>query len=1327
MNNKDILGYSDGSPYSSEPFIDINTPNGLIDMSNTGRPILANGVELAPYSGLHDMGTTNVREIPLDKFQGPLRLGEVGRRITNFFKPRDIFNFSKTPMTPMLTNKSFTRFGDPGDVRQYNFADWQNYVTDVNNLQRPALPYSPVQTRSLSIGNALVNNTDKAGNLSISTLQNFTNNLDSKVSGAQVQADKLLLQSTIDDLKITNPNLTDKSKIPYSLFESQVNKNIIQFNPKLSSEYAYVGLEDLGIIHEQRIAKKGVVNKTILFQNDKLGDPLNNNHFPTDEFGPTYGHARFFSTDKKIFNILELQSDEMQRPLLSQLRKIEDNYLRKQSEITAYTEKRNMMIKKGLWENKPLTSDRNVELLEKDLRFFANKNLEISNLISQRSNTQNAQYAALEKNHSNRLFAETIKFAADNGYQTVRFPHQKTVATIEGFNRGKDLEQILVNPWTRDNVAEFDKSIADLETGNTYGHTTVAKRHGPFVNIPKEVNSVYSMDNSPRITHEEKGWAPKKATKPRMDTYANDESYRQSLYDQGWTDAEIADYTANIGHWKNNHISLDNDGKYTIGTRAAYGHRLENQGTENVEIPVETAKNLQAGLYHIQDDGSWFYVGKNPGKTPPVYGDGKSPIVKEHYNRKAIIRAYTNDIRTLNHKKLPQPDQPVFNIDDYGGVKYKKDNNKFLADGITPNPKFGTRALNKKGEPTMERDWTSHQTILRKYPEKEFAKMLKSTFGKDLKYRPVYDEKGNAWFEFDLPVNWKAGKGQIKAYSKGGEVGGYRLSKFNDGGGVDYSDTEQVDINGQSYYRYKVKSGDTKSALSLKYGLWNEQGILNSVNNKYTDIKNQPNYSKTVNRMWADDYILVGGPEFTPHTEYTEDRGSYANSFESIPQEELWSAITAIGHIETGSKVKYKRPEGRKYKNTIDDPQYLADNHPFTGTYESGMDDAYGFVSSANALGRFGIKEVLVDKYAKDILGYKEGEDWRGQYLKNKEDQRKLMKHLITQVYPDELVQIRHFHPETSAQYSDFELLAAIHKGGQGNVKKQLSEGQFSEQAVVGDISMGGYTKRIMNYLDPNLNISNSSFFMKNNPAHDFFKNKPKYKFGGSTNKQEIKNEIIADMLDNGAFLPKFKQGSEKNIEGVLGNYKINKSYDNKRQLPFIEYNRNSESLENNRIYYDKDDTGYDNFNIIDVYAQENDQKKRQNRIKSIIYKYDQGLQLNPIELETMRELGLLDNQPRKQQTIEEVTVKPVNSGVDIPLEDINASKDLYNKTDGNNKGISLKHQISIYSKLINGIFDKDEKLKKVKRVYDRLNSLYYNDAKASKMTVLDYMKSLNN
>lgn len=1271
---------------------------------------------------------------------------------SKLFKPfKSLFSPKNPTLNPMLTNKDLLPFGDMDNVRKYNIGDWGTYINDYNayNLGTKNIPFSPVQTRSLSFTNPLVNNTDKKGNISMSTLQNFTSNLGAKSSGAQVEADKLLLQTTLDDLKITNPSLTDKSKIPYSLFESQVNKNIIQLNPKLSDEYAYVGMNNLGHetpnemsgtaaptqaeYDEQKLAWSKITNKTILFQNDKLGNPIApGNHFPTDEFGPTYGHARFFSTDKKTFNILELQSDEMQRPLLSQLTK---------NESLAISKQKRLELLRANWapNNKiitpAITQERDYQALmqkkQKEIDNLGIRNIEIGNLINQRSNVQNAQYTALEKNHSNRLFAETIKFAADNGYQTVRFPHQKTVATIEGFSTGKDTEEILVNPWTKDNVAEFDKSIADLQTGNTYGHTTVAKKHGPFVSIPVEVNSVYTMDNSPRITHQTEGWAPKKSRKPRMDVYGamvdkdgwsyDDESYRKSLYDDGWTDPEIDEYTANIGHWKNNHISLDNDGKYTIGTRAAYGHRLENQGTQNIEIPVETAKNLQAGLYHIQDDGSWFYVGKN--YYADIAASGNNQEI--HKERKAIIRAYTNDIRTLNHEKLPQPDQPVFNIDDYGGVKYKKDNNEFLADGITKNPKFGTRALNKKGEPTMEREWTSHQTILRKYPEKEFAKMLKSTFGKDLKYKPVYDEKGNAWFEFDLPVNWKAGEGQIKAYSKGGEVQPYKLSKFNDGGGVDYSNTEPVDLNGQTFYRYKVKKGDTKSAISQKFGLWNEQGILNSVNNKYAADDN--NYSRNINRMWADDYLLVGGPDFTSHTDYTEARGSYANSFSSMPEEELWSAITAIGHIETGSEVAYKRPTGRVYKS-MDDPLYKQDNHPFTGKVESGMDDAYGFVSDANALGRFGIKETHLNNFAKEVLGYKEGQDWRGQYLKNKPDQRKLMQHLITEVYPDELVQIRHSYPEASSQYSDFELIAALHRGGQGNVKKQLKAGKFSDEKVSGDISIGGYTERVSSYLNPKVDISNSSFFMKDNPAHSFFKDIPKYKFGGSTNKEQVRGEIIGDMLENGAFLPKFKRGAEKNIQGAIGDYSIKKSYDEGRRLPYIEYSKKSESLDKNRIYYDKDDeSGYDDFNILDVYKEEENRLREHNRTKLIIKKYKEGGKLSPIEMGHIRQLGVVDNQPIKENTVEEMITEQVNEGIEMPIENINASKDLYNKTDGNNKGVSLKTQIDMYSNLINGTFDQDEKFKKVKRIYNRLNSLYYNDAKASKMTVLDYMKSLNN
>lgn len=61
---KSRLGYSDKSPFREEEYIDIHTPNGIIDMSETGIPLFANGVLLPPYSGKHQFDTNVVREVP---------------------------------------------------------------------------------------------------------------------------------------------------------------------------------------------------------------------------------------------------------------------------------------------------------------------------------------------------------------------------------------------------------------------------------------------------------------------------------------------------------------------------------------------------------------------------------------------------------------------------------------------------------------------------------------------------------------------------------------------------------------------------------------------------------------------------------------------------------------------------------------------------------------------------------------------------------------------------------------------------------------------------------------------------------------------------------------------------------------------------------------------------------------------------------------------------------------------------------------------------------------------------------------------------------------
>lgn len=59
------MGYRDDSPFNGRPYIDIKTPNGSIDMSNTGIDLIANGRFLPKYSGLHQFDTTEVRETPV--------------------------------------------------------------------------------------------------------------------------------------------------------------------------------------------------------------------------------------------------------------------------------------------------------------------------------------------------------------------------------------------------------------------------------------------------------------------------------------------------------------------------------------------------------------------------------------------------------------------------------------------------------------------------------------------------------------------------------------------------------------------------------------------------------------------------------------------------------------------------------------------------------------------------------------------------------------------------------------------------------------------------------------------------------------------------------------------------------------------------------------------------------------------------------------------------------------------------------------------------------------------------------------------------------------
>ena len=135
------MGYRDGSPFGDNPYNDIYTPNGIIDMSQTGIPLFANGQYLPPYSGMHDMGTENVREIPVAKKGGQkgLRqftskniqtsLNDIMQRNTTFFG-----SSGKKRYKPDLNYKYGGWLDQYQGGDQVNTSNWKKSSKDSFNL-----------------------------------------------------------------------------------------------------------------------------------------------------------------------------------------------------------------------------------------------------------------------------------------------------------------------------------------------------------------------------------------------------------------------------------------------------------------------------------------------------------------------------------------------------------------------------------------------------------------------------------------------------------------------------------------------------------------------------------------------------------------------------------------------------------------------------------------------------------------------------------------------------------------------------------------------------------------------------------------------------------------------------------------------------------------------------------------------------------------------------------------------------------------------------------------------------------------------------------------
>lgn len=62
VDYKSMMGFRDDSPFKDNAVIDINTPTGMIDMSQTGTDLIANGRYLPAYSGMHQFDPGIVTE-----------------------------------------------------------------------------------------------------------------------------------------------------------------------------------------------------------------------------------------------------------------------------------------------------------------------------------------------------------------------------------------------------------------------------------------------------------------------------------------------------------------------------------------------------------------------------------------------------------------------------------------------------------------------------------------------------------------------------------------------------------------------------------------------------------------------------------------------------------------------------------------------------------------------------------------------------------------------------------------------------------------------------------------------------------------------------------------------------------------------------------------------------------------------------------------------------------------------------------------------------------------------------------------------------------------
>lgn len=409
--------------------------------------------------------------------------------------------------------------------------------------------------------------------------------------------------------------------------------------------------------------------------------------------------------------------------------------------------------------------DNKIVSLNKDVLVDQYSNYGIQNLgysgVSRRS------YEQALKNQEmgiNALTDDIAKMQKDPNYKSSTWPHyklediQKLLAeTIETYNKTKaDLESVPESKTIKfSNKQEFGTGDAKHFPDDPY-----ALGHSRYFINPKQPN-IFNLLEVQSDFSQGSGSVLKKNL--RREDYTQRKEKRISSLEN-----DVANWEKALKHMKE------------TGTDY-FGMKAYSWNIKDIEEHINYSKK------RLEDAKADFKNAEQKVLFTDSYFDRQLQETVQYAaeNGQNIVRVPTKETATKiqGYKPISEPVKPEQAEKLKKAIADQKEmvKNKRNPDGTSMDKsdiahyEMNIQGLEEELNMTLKYD-QKHETILKKYTEQ--PKIIKKLFGAEP--RTVTDDKGNTWYEFDIPKSYLEGKGEIKAYKLGGQKGGW-LDKLQTG------------------------------------------------------------------------------------------------------------------------------------------------------------------------------------------------------------------------------------------------------------------------------------------------------------------------------------------------------------------------------------------------------------------------------------------------------------------------------------------------------------------------------------------------------------------